>query len=109
MYIPFEPKKIPALKNFQIDEIKRMMTTGEIYVQSFPKGTIIHCKGDLISAHEIIIIGEVFETQDKESPFREIHVYESLLPSETLIKQTSYKYNLTARKDTLILFLPKNL
>lgn len=109
MYIPFEPKKIPALKSFQIDEIKRMMASGEIYVQSFPKGTIIHCKGDLISAHEIIIMGEVFETQDKESPFREIHGYESLLPSEILIKQTTYRYNLIAGEDTLILFLPKNL
>jgi len=109
MFIPFDPSKIPVLRKVPVEDIKVMMFTGVVSMRSYPKGSVIHNKEEPVEALEIIVLGEVSEYQNQDIPIQVMRLYDSLIPLELLMKQTMYKHNLVASKDTLILILPKRI
>jgi signal-transduction protein with cAMP-binding, CBS, and nucleotidyltransferase domain len=106
MFIPFDPSQVPLLKGICTDEIKRMMSTGELFIKSYPKGSVVHHANDSVESLEIIIMGEVYESHPQQNSIRIIGFYQSPTMSNSPDNQPRFKYDAITHEDSLVLYLP---
>jgi signal-transduction protein with cAMP-binding, CBS, and nucleotidyltransferase domain len=106
MFIPFDPSQVTLLKGVCTDEIKRMLSTGELFIKSYPKSSVVHHANDSVESLEIIIMGEVYESNPQQDSIRIIGLYESPMITICPENQPRYKYDAIAHEDSLLLYLP---